>query len=171
MKILTPIALILASVGLFYLVIMPQYHDLSDTRSKIQQYSDAISRAQEVVSKRDKLLAQKNSFSPDDIRRLQKMLPDKVDPIRFVIDVNNIAASYGTKITDIKIGTEIGSKTNYDDTTMSFTAPMSYDQVQKFLADVERSLQLVDVSGLGFKSEDKSSIYTYSFTLKTYSLK
>jgi Tfp pilus assembly protein PilO len=174
MKLLTPLALLVASIGLFFTFISPQYKLVTDVRAQTQDFDDAIVRAKQVVAKRQQLLAQKNSFNPDDLKRLIKLLPDSIDTIQLIIDTNKIANAYGTNIEGIKV-TEETSKTTtaspVGSSLMVFNVKMTYEQFQKFLQDFERSLRLIDIAGISFVPSEDGSLYTYTVSLRTYWLK
>jgi Tfp pilus assembly protein PilO len=178
MKLLTPLILLGTAVGLFFLFINPQYKEVQSVRAEITEYDKAIEQAKEVGEKRNQLLAKRNSFSADEIKRLQKMIPDKVDNIRLVIDINERASQYGselkgigfTNVTDADKKTVGAVGSPYNVTSMTFTVAMTYEQLQKFLGDLEKSLRLIDVSTITFAPVE-DSIYNFSIGLKTYSLK
>lgn len=179
MRFTTPFLLLVAAVGLFFLFINPHYKTLTDLRAISAEYDDSIERAQSAVAKKDQLLAKKNAFDPVEIKRLQKMLPDKVDAVRLIIEINSITNARGTSIKNIKTTSEVATKrttpgqdqTKYGTTQLSYSVSMTYDAFLQYMQDLEKSLRLVDITAVTFKPTDTSSIYDYSITLKTYWLK
>lgn len=178
MKTLTPIILIAASLGLFYLFVNPQYKELKVARARAVAYDTAITTAQTVVAKQNELVARKDSFDPTDIDRLNTLLPDKIDNIRLIIYINDIARTRGLTITDIKVAGDSGTKTTnssdtklYGNVVTTFSVTSSYDQFQKLMADYEKSLRLLDVSQVSIKPTDDGTPYTFSVSFKTYWLK
>ena len=106
MNIITPIVLILASVGVFFGYINPAYtadtgsaeitsQSIKELQSLEKGYTDALNKAREVELFRDGLRAKFNNLKPIDIEKLSKLLPDNIDSVRLIIDINNIAAKYG----------------------------------------------------------------------------
>lgn len=179
MKILTPFILLLASVGLFLLVIKPHYTSIGVIRDESKQYDDAITRAKAVTAKRDELVARRDSFSPEDVARLNTLLPANVDNVRLAIDIDNLASHYGTTIKSIKFSSQdtasagaIGPDTKpYGTVGMSFMITLTYDQFRNFLADLEQSLRILDITSVSFKPSDTSPLYDFSVSLSTYWLK
>jgi Tfp pilus assembly protein PilO len=184
MKLLTPFLLIGAAIGLFFVFISPEFKTANDVHAQTQEYDMALSRAQLVGAKRDQLLAKKNSFNPEDIKRLQKLLPDSIDPIRLIIDMDSLANKSGSNISSIKVtdetpkaaapaavgatavaGPQLGS------TLISFSVTMTYERFQKYLSDVEHSLRILDVASISFSPIDTSNDYAFSVALRTYYLK
>ncbi len=175
MKFLTPLIFLLIALGIFIWVINPVYKDIGVLRSDGNQYQMALARAEEAVSKRNELVTRYNNFSDADLQRLQKLLPDNVDNIRLVVDLNSIAAKYGTGIKNIKIteNSPAGSRDAaadikpYGSLSMTFGVSLSYDNFLRFLTDLQQNLRLTDVTAVDFTAAS-AGIYDYSITLKTY---
>ena len=105
MRILLPSILIFAAVGLFVLYTNPTYQGLKGEMATAAAYNDALNKAQELKSVRDQLLSKRNTFSTDDVTRISRMLPDNVDNIRLIIDINNIAARHGLSLLSVSLDT------------------------------------------------------------------
>ncbi len=176
MKILTPLLLIAISIGLFFVYINPAYSEIGALRDQNKSLTAALDRAQQAGIKRDQLLSKRNQFSTEDLNRLQKILPDSIDNIRLVVDINSIAVKYGTSIKAVKVEPVVNTPgspapaTPYDGATITFDIVLTYDNFLSFLADIERNLRLTDVVAVSFDTGDKS-VYQYNVTLKTYRLK
>lgn len=180
MRFLTPIALLVAALGLLYYFAKPHYEQIGTVRGQIQQYDDAIERAQQVVAKRNDLLSRRNSFSPTDIQRLETALPDSIDNIRLIIDMTNLASRYGSDLSgigiskvDIQSQNTVGPNTKpYGTLTMNFGVSMTYDQFQQYLKDLERSLRIIDFNTLSVSPGDTSTgLYKFGLELTMYWLK
>lgn len=180
MKTLTPVALIIAAIGLFYLYTNPQYQEIKTLRVKADAYDNAIIEAQSVVAKRNELVAKKQSFDQNDISKLSTMIPDSIDNIRLIIDVNDVARKHNAALKDIHVAgdSSIVSKEKSNDTkaygivTISFSTSATYEDFQKLLADYEKSLRLLDVAQVSVKQPEKGgSQYGFGVSLKTYWLK
>jgi len=91
MRNITAIILILASIGLFFGYIDGTYSDVKELRIEQADYDRALSNSKELQAERDKLLAKFNNIGTVDLDKLNKLLPDNIDNVRLVIDVDNIA--------------------------------------------------------------------------------
>jgi len=177
MRNITAIILILTSVGLFFGYIDGAYSDVKELRIEQADYDRALSNSKELQAERDKLLAKFNNIGTVDLDKLNKLLPDNIDNVRLVIDVDNIASNYGMRIRNFK--TETGDKietvgidqTPYGTLTLSFSTTASYTTFLAFLHDIEESLRLIDITSVQFNSSDLSQLYDYSVSIKTYWLK
>lgn len=181
MKLFTSLLLIGVAFGVAFIYIKPAYIKITEVRRNISEYDSAIKRAQQVVAKRDELMSRRQSFSSKDVDRLQKFLPDNVNEIRLVMEINNIALQYTSGIKNVKISDAKSSRARnseasvggalYEPVLLSFSISLSYEQFLKFAADLEKNLHLTDVTSLSFAPSQDSSIYDYSVTLSTYVLK
>jgi Tfp pilus assembly protein PilO len=176
------IAVVLAGV-LFYLYIDPTYTAVKDLRAEEATLNAALTRALELQQTRDQLLSRYNTFAPDDLSRLEKFLPDHVDNVRLVLDMDGMASAYGMRVRNVAIekpqedkkkprqGQVVGpDERMYESMVLSFTVTGEYDTFRQFMVDLEKSLRLVDVEGVSFTAAE-SGLYDYTVTLRTYWLK
>jgi Tfp pilus assembly protein PilO len=175
MNLLTIIFLLAVSVGSFFFYTNPSYKDVEGLKRTVASYEIALERAREAMKIKEVLQERYNTFSNEDFNHLQKMLPDTVDNIRLLLDINQVASSYGTSIGGIRVESDQSTNQNtdtkpYGGITIRFRVSMTYDNFQKFLRDIEQNLRITDVSALTFASVE-GGIYTYDVTLRTYWLR
>ena len=179
MKLLTPIIFLIIAGAIFFWYINPAYLALKVTLAKEGELDSALTRSQELQGVRDQLLSRYNTFAPPDLVRLQKLIPDHVDNVRLILDLDSMATRYGMRVQNVAIEGEksrsnrgqIGpGDTPYESLILSFTVSGSYETFRQYLADLERSLRLVDVVGVSFKSNE-NGIYDFTISIKTYWLK
>jgi hypothetical protein len=70
-------------------------------KSVNDSYASAIDNAQKLISVRDQVLKSYNDISADDRDRIDKMVPDTVDNIRLIIDLNSVALQHGFSLKNI----------------------------------------------------------------------
>jgi len=187
MNLITPVILIIISIGTFFMYIDPNYQgdNLGNGKQSIKallaedaEYQNALNNTAAIGRKREALIAKKGQFSTENLTRLEKLLPDNIDNIKLVIDMNRIAQNHTLVLRNVKLDTgvrsdesRIGQDNNkYGTVGLSFTVSSSYTNFQNFLNDLERSLRLVDITSLSVKGSD-TNIYDFSVELKTYWLK
>lgn len=183
MKSLTPIILIITAAILFFVFTDPAYKDVMDLRSQQQEYNDVLTKSKELLSKRKSLQDKYNAFSTTDVDRLRKLLPDGVDNVKLIIDIDEIAKRYGLTIRNVRlddskakagakdsIATITAGEARYGTIPMGFSVNADYDTFVKFLQDLEGSLRLVDVVNISLKPS-ATGLYSYDVSLKTYWLK
>lgn len=200
MKYILPTILIIASLGLFFLFINPTYVEVKDLKVKVDSYNEALNNSKKLQSVRDVLVSKYNGFAPDDIDRLGKLLPDNVDNIKLVLEIQKVSAQFNMNVENIKYDTlkqdttgtntantfaaaaAPGPKKDYGDFNLEFSVKGSYSNFVGFLDSLEKSLRIVDIQSLSFSSADVSTqtgaagatpkdFYKYDFKIKTYWLK
>lgn len=103
-KFFIPLILAAAAIGLFVMYTNPTYKDAQVLAVQANAYEEALQKAQEMRTLRDELLAKRKSFSANDVAKLERILPDNVDNIRLIIDINNIAVRHSLSLTDVALG-------------------------------------------------------------------
>ena len=171
------ILLILSSIGLFFGYVDPQYMKIKDLLVEKGSYQTALANSQQLQLERDQLLGKLNSFRETDLTKLSRLLPDNIDNVRLIIDIDNIASEFGMRIRNFKAETPqeqtvLGSQSDpYGTLTLSFSTTGNYDSFVAFMKKLETSLRIIDVVSVDFLVADNNSLYDYSVTIKTYWLK
>jgi Tfp pilus assembly protein PilO len=184
MKNTSIIIYIAIAVGLFFTFIDPTYKDIKSLEIRRQDNENMIKKAHELRAKREDLMNKYNSISLEDRNKLNKLLPETVDNVRLILDIDNIARNYGIVLRGISISGEIGENNQnpqivdrtgrkYGIITLSFSFNAPYETFKKFLRDLENSLRLVDVNSftLSAGGQGSSDLYNYSLSLNTYWLR
>ncbi len=177
-KNLLPLFLIVAAFGLFFGYVSPTYTKLAALKAEASNYDQALQKSKDLLSARDVLVTKYNEkFTADDLLRLERLVPDTVDNVRLVLDIDNIAARYGMVIKNVRVAAETEDKKNlgpddgiFGSITLSFSVNTNYNNFVQFIRDLENSLRLVDVIGVSFKATD-STVNDYEITIRTYWLK
>lgn len=184
MKSLTPIVFIIISVILFFTITDPIYKEVKDLKVKYAQYQDVLDKSAELLKQRKTLQDKYSSFAEEDVTRLTKLLPDTVDNVRLIIDIDEIAKRYGLTIKNVRLDDSKVNKSGVKDSVATITAgegkygtiPMGfsvtadYNTFLSFLEDLEGSLRIVDVVNIGLKP-GANNVYSFDVSLKTYWLK
>lgn len=199
MKSLMPLILILLSVAIFVFLIDNEYKEVQTLRAEVAENNKTLEIAKELRVKREELRESFNMISQDERLELEKLLPDTVDNVRLIIDINNIAENYGIILRDINIVTDedAGSGASkvsaqgsnfegvieensikYVDTSkvgvisFSFSVAAKYEVFIEFLQELEESLRIVDIRNIQItRPSAEGMIYDYNVTMDTYWLK
>lgn len=180
---------IVAAIGIFIGYTKPAYDRAQSTRAQIAQYDAALVKANELQERKQVLLKKFNEFLPEDRDRLQKLVPDHVDNVRLILDLDNIASRHGMALqnvvvstpgagqtTQTAVGTISSSKQKYDVLTTKFSTQGSYESFQQMMSDLETSLRIVDLVNMSLSTGAGTAAggvpsYSYEVTLRTYWLK
>lgn len=195
MRFVMPLILVGIAVAVFFVFTAPFYNELSLLRQEAASYNEALGNSKALENERDKLTAKYNSFNPEDLVKLEKLLPENVDNIRLILEIEQIASPYGMALRNVKYSIkeekpvlgEVGviqeepveENKEYGTFEMEFTTSGSYDDFMSFTRDLEQNLRIVDIKSVTFSSGDKgglekkssADVYEYNFKIKTYWLK
>jgi len=188
--------LIAASVGVFIIFINPQFSTIATLRTSLATYHKELTTAQTLQASREELIATYNSIQKVDLDNLKILLPDSVDNIRLIIQLDSLAQKNGlstvrnvTYDADKSATAQPSSSTTSrvvveDDTTdslpygafkISFETTGQYKNFLSFLSDIEANLRLVDVTSVSFTPLVDKTIptgtMTYKVDITTYWLK
>jgi Tfp pilus assembly protein PilO len=195
-----PIILIGVAVAGFFIVVNPLYQDISNMQAQAVSYNQALDNSKALEAQRDALTQKYNSIDPDNLAKLQKLLPDNVDNIRLILEIEGVASPYGMVLKDVKYDTTsqtnattqnnnpaqtaVAANSNYGTWNLQFSTQGSYSNFLNFITDLEKNLRIVDISSIDFSSNtgdtsgttgaslgSSSANYTYTFNIKTYWLK
>lgn len=179
MKSLTPLILIILAIGSFFILIDPKFDDIKKLQDEMSDNQELIDIAVELRREREELQNKFNRISPEEREKLGKVLPDAVDNVRLINDINNIASDFGISLNDISIndtGTQSGEtvvdKTGkiYGEINLDFSISSRYDTFKEFMYSLERSLRLVDIESFSVGAEE-GVFYNFRVSLNTYWLR
>lgn len=183
MKSLFSFILIIASVAVFVVIIRPKYQALQSVRQSVAQSSTNLETASKVAESREALIATYNSISKSDLDNLKTLMPDSVNNIRLIIQINSLGTKNGLSLLrnvdyqtdDQTTATPDTTKRPYGEFTISFQTTGQYQNFLTFLTDLESNLRLVDVTKVEFAPVEGAQAIagslSYRITLKTYWLK
>jgi hypothetical protein len=182
-RFITPIILIAIAASVFFIFTNPLYSGsdgISALNAQIASYNEALNNSKSFDSERDKLTEKYNNFNPDDLARLKKLLPDNVDNIRLILEIEQIAAPYGMTLADVKYdatpipataattatpeivqaGGSLASPTpkDYGIFNLTFSTSGSYDNFINLTKDLESNLRVVDISSITFTSDTGTAV-------------
>jgi len=132
-------------------------------------------RATELANKVDNL----NQVEVD---KLDDFLPDSVDNLQLIVDINNIANESNMTLGEVAIeeadpkavasSANIGGVPTVETTQIIFTTTGSYADLKTFLRNLALSLRLIDVVNLKFDAvTTDTGDNNYQITAQTYWLK
>ncbi len=173
--------LIIVSVGIFFTVTDSRYQTIKAIRAENAQYVDAIRKSEELLKKRDVLAQAYSSIPAQDIERLNRMIPDSIDSVRLIIDIDAIGDRLGLSLKGIRIGEiaqevppeftpQAGTSQKAEAVPVSFSVTATYPQFLKLLEELEKSLRMLEITKFSFTAGDEST-YDFSVDLTTYWLR
>lgn len=193
LRFILPIFIIIVSITGFFLFVAPLYNEVKTLKTEVASYDVALNNSIRLENERDRLVAKYNSISPLNLEKLNKLLPDSVDSIRLILEIEKIASPYGMVLKDTRYnpsekdkdtkdsssvagGAATKSNQNYGTWDLEFSTEGSYQNFLSLLEDLENNLRIVDISSIQFSSESvntkaSNDNYKFNFKIKTYWLK
>lgn len=191
---ITAIILIVLAIGIYMTFTKAKLAEVNAVRAVNNEYISAIANADELIKVRDTVLNEYKSLSENDRTRLDKMLPNTVDNIRLIIDLNSVALRHGFSLRNIRAAVTGGSTKGaptavstpqggipsgitsiptptLDTVSVSFSVSAPYQQFIDLLREFEANLRVMDVTHLSVSVGSTPGVYDFGVELKTYWLR
>lgn len=194
MKSILSLIFIAAAIGITIVFTVPQYvcempscsySGIKAIRNEKISYTAALKSAEDLESRREDLTKKYNSVSVEERQRLEALLPNNVDNIKLVLELETLAKKYGlliespklenktesTKVEPtnsqgqaIRAGAEAGlsSSLPYGTFTLDFTVRSTYDNAKLLVKDIERNLRLIEPVAITLKVPVAENLATNS---------
>ena len=175
------LVLALALVSFFYFT-TPVLDQIDVLKTEKEKLTAALANATQLEERQSELQNRRSEIDPADLEKLKQLLPNNIDNVRLIIDINNIAKKRGLTVRNPSIAKESDpnqvsgqadsaeSLSGKSSVVISFSVSASYEIFKLFLDDLSRSLRIVDVENISFTSNDRN-FYDYKVSLRTYWLK
>lgn len=175
MRFIIPIILLIISGMVFFGYIDPMYNEVKDLSKEEKLFNEALENSRELNSIYSALTEDRNTLSINDEERLKKLMPDNVDNVRLIRDIDGIAGRYDMPMTNVGVdvsgegtgGDLAANSPQYGTATLNFTVEAPYKTFLAFLKDLERSLRIVDVVSISFVASEVD-LYQYNVQVRTY---
>ena len=173
-----PAILITVAATLFFTVTNPMFNGITTTKAQVAAYNDALSTSKTLESEREALTAKYNAIDPANLSKIQKLLPDNINNIRLILEIEQIAAPYGMTLSNIQYNTTnsggnvagatptataiqggnvpVVTNKGYGTFNLEFSTTGTYDNFISFTKDLESNLRIVDISSISFASSGSS---------------
>ncbi len=169
---LSQIALIILSVGIIFTYISPALDEIKKTQDTIGVYQSERAKVSDVNLKLEQVAAKLNSINSDDQKRLITYMPDSVDTVAVPRDIKAIAdrsglildqvsyvgaeeSSSDTLIDPSMVNQTASSQTDPEAHTFAVNFEASYEQIKRFLADLEKNAYPLEVHDLVIKKSEE----------------
>ncbi|MBI2888600.1 MAG: type 4a pilus biogenesis protein PilO [Parcubacteria group bacterium] len=169
--------LIAVSAAVFFLFTDPIYQETKALKQQISVLDETFSNSRRIQEVRDTLFGKFNAIPEADLARLEKILPNNVDNVKLILELDRIASQRGMDIKRIDVQEAAGeagglgpSGLGYGELDIGLTLTGSYAAFRGFLADLEQSLRLVDITELNFRAAG-FDFDQYNVTVRTYWLR
>ena len=117
-----PLLLVIGAVGLFIGYTQPTYGgSIASLKEEIRSFDTALLAAEQFKQKEVQLTQQRAALSQEQLARLEAFLPDSVDNVQLIVDLNSLAARSGVQLSQFDIAESGGAS---DSASSATTAGM-----------------------------------------------
>lgn len=176
--------LVLIAIGLFFGYINPTYTGrVAQLKQDIQNYDSALVAAKNFTAKENELITQRNAIPAEGLARVEAFLPDGVDNVQLILDLNALAARSGITLSNFDTSASVsssGKKTGdklalvadgpVESLNLSVSATGTYAAFKSFLQAIEWSLRPLDLIDVTI-DDSKTGVYTYTMMFRIYWLR
>jgi hypothetical protein len=196
MRTIIPIILIIISVTAGFFYVKPLYASVMALRADALSYDTALKNSKDLQKTRDKLITAYKAISPVDKDRLNKFLPNTVNNIQLILEIQQIASKYGLSIKNISFKPPVEDVATIEETKtaktttgssktakpkevalfgtfdLDFKTQADYETFNLFIQDLEQNLRLIDIVAVDFmipipnKTGFVSDANLYDFSVK-----
>lgn len=187
-KLLYPIIFFVLTVFGFFWYLQPTYAEIQELQEDVSAYDETLSQVDQLQTELNNELEKRDAITSQQLQRLNRILPETVDTVRFLIELDQIAAQHGMSVDDVSFsgaptrfggsgGSEGDEAGQYNSLEASFSVVGPYSDVQDFMRDIERSSRLLDITNFTLTTAEESNnneeslqigSNEYQFTLRTY---
>lgn len=189
MRFIFPYIFIALSISLFVFFARPLYKEVIVLRASSVAYDTALTHSTDLQKVRDTLVSKYANINDQDKNRLAHFLPNTVDNIQLILEIEKIASMNGMVVSNILFAPpqSINDKSSasksdtmksYGTFNLEFKTQARYEVFSIFLQDLEKNLRLIDVKSISFAINNNSRTaspdpltYEYLVKIQTYWLK
>lgn len=180
-----PLVALLVAVGIFFAYVSPTWSgSIAATKAAISLDDAALTAADNYTKQQNMIASARNAIDPEDLARLARFLPDSVDNVGTILDLNALAARSGFSLSNIDVistanaAAESGSMQQglpisaspIGSVDLTLSAVGTYAALQSFLVGVERSARFLHLRDLVIRGSD-TGVYNYQIGLRLYWLR
>jgi hypothetical protein len=157
---LTQVALLTLSVAIIFLFIKPAFTEIKTIQDDLLVYSDAVAKAEDYNKQLQQLLATRDSFSANDLTKLERFIPSAIDTLVIMHEIESIFASNNIKVSSLSATEQLESASEVyaegevplespepsvttQDFVVAFTG--NYDALKRMLGALEANVRLLEV--------------------------
>jgi hypothetical protein len=157
------------------------FDEIRIVQDETSEYREAVQNAVLFNQTLQELINARNSFSANELERLEALAPASVDEIQLLVDIEALAESHDMLMGNITVdnaqnsvegqagGGEATSIEELAYVDISFGLIGTYEQFRAMLGDMEQSLFRLEVMSIDF-AVGNSDLQQYEVTVRSYAL-
>lgn len=178
-----PILALVFALALFFGYINPTYQgSISQKNAQIKGYQSALDASKRFAAKEAQLATASAAIPADGLARLGSFLPDGVNNVQLILDLNALAARSGLTLSNFSIDTSAADAATannnaqplaltankpVDSLDISVQATGTYAAFRTFMRGIEQSLRPLDITSVSVASA-ANGVYVYDVSMRIY---
>src|SRR5690606_33815652 len=106
MRYFLPLLLIGLGIAGYFLITKPIYDEALVLKEQADKYNEALANSRILQAERDRMTAKFNSFNSGDLEKLEKIVPDSVDNIKLILEIQRVAQERGIVVSNVEFEPE-----------------------------------------------------------------
>lgn len=168
---------ILIAFSLLYAFAYPFWTEVSLKMEEKTKYQKIIEDVNMLNQRKDQILSQMDSISPENQNRINSFMPSALDFVKLTSDINAVGSKYGIsvdRVNSTKRDRSVGNSIEeaqpakvYDTASINFGFSSSYQNFIKFVNDLESSLRILDINTVSINPKE-GGVYDFTMEMDTY---
>lgn len=178
-----------AALGIFFLYVNPMWTGtIATANASIAADDQALLAARQYSAQQNQLAAARDAIDPANLKAINTFLPDSVDNVGLILDLNALAARSGLSVSNIDVASasaDSGASSApsagmgalpaapanaVNSVNLNLAAVGTLAAFQNFLIGVEKSARILDISDIVVKGSD-TGVYSYQMVIRLYWLR
>lgn len=181
-----PMIAFTVALGIFFAYVNPTWTgSIAEAREKITAADQALLAAKRYTAQQNQLAAARDAIDAANLAALTTFLPDSVDNVGLILDLNALAARSGLSISNIDVITSATGAnaesantgalptvglTPVNSVDLTLSAAGTFSALQTFITGVEKSARLLDIHDVVVRGSE-TGVYTYQMKVRLYWLR
>lgn len=183
MQLIFSIVIIIASTLGVVLFGVPQYKQIQELSGEKADYVDVLDKAKILTQKRKELIDKRNNLNTDDLKKIEKMLPNSPQNVPLILELDELARKNNLSLQNIKVEDvpkgaaavskeiPVGVSSEVGTLNITFSLVGTYVDFTEFLRAAEKNLRVIDFQKIGFITQEEKDQIQYTVAIRTYWLK
>lgn len=179
---IAPIFAFMIAVAIFFGYVYPTWAgSIANIKKSIITSESALEASDAYTARQNALATARDAIDPANLERLKVFLPDSVDNIGLMLDLDALATNTGIVLSDIDVASDVKTASMSDDVVgaapdpvgsvdMSISAIGTYAALKAFLMSIENSARILEVRQISVKGSD-TGVYTYQMKVRIFWLR
>jgi len=174
------LVMLIVSLAIGYFFVYSPSKTLPSLIGQQQDYRHFLATIGDIETKKGELLTKYNNIPQEYRQTINTVLPDSLDFVRLVSQIDSVAAGYGISIDNItsrETSNSVGETVEgaqpervYNSAIVGFSFITSYENFSLFINHLEKSLRILDIKSLTIK-EGEEGTFVFGVEFETYWLK